>query len=582
MSTEFDLIVRNGMIVDGTGAEGFKGDVALKDGLIAAVGQFDGRGREEIDAVGRIVTPGFVDIHTHYDGQAVWDSHLAPSAWHGVTTAVMGNCGVGFAPCKPADRNKLVELMEGVEDIPGPVLHEGLDWQWESFPEYLSALQRRDRDIDICALLPHAAVRVFVMGERAIRHEAATADDIAEMRRITAEAMRAGAFGFSTSRTISHKSHSGEYTPTLKANEDELIGIALGMRDAGSGFIEIVSDWNEPDAASEFAMLRRVVEISGRPAVFTLNQRHEAARSDVWRELMGYADQAIADGHSIRPVTAPRAIGLLLGLEGSQNPFSGTPTYKAISSLPLPERVAKMQEPDVRAAILSEDRITGSTFPLIHRLMWTQMFRFGDTNYLPQEQDSVAAMAEREGRSAEEVAYDILLEDEGRGFIYSPLVNYFNFDMSVVETLLANPNVIMGLGDGGAHVGFILDAGFPTWLMSYWGRERGRFSMAEVIRRLTSDTADAAGLHDRGVIAVGKKADLNVIDYDNVSFGKPYVTFDLPAGGRRLLQKAEGYDVTIVSGVVTYRDGEATGQLPGELVRGQRMADGQPQVIAAE
>ncbi len=583
MNPEFDLVVRNGTIVDGTGSDNtIQGDVAVKNGLIAAVGKFDGRGRDEIDASNRIVTPGFVDIHTHYDGQAVWDQHLAPSAWHGVTTVVMGNCGVGFAPCKPSDRDKLVELMEGVEDIPGPVLHEGLDWQWESFPEYLAALEKRARDVDVCALLPHAAVRVFVMGERAIRHEAATTEDIAEMRRITADAMRAGAFGFSTSRTISHKSHSGEYTPTLKATEDELVGIALGMRDAGSGFIEIVSDWNEPDAASEFAMLRRIVEISGRPAVFTLNQRHEAARSEVWRELLGYANDAIRDGHSIRPVTAPRAIGLLLGLEGSQNPFSGTPTYKSIAALPLAERVATMRDPEKRKKILSEDRFTGSTFPLINRMMWTQMFRFGDTNYLPQSEDSVAAMAEREGHTPEAVAYDLLLEDEGRGFIYSPLVNYFNFDMSVVETMLSERNVIMGLGDGGAHVGFILDAGFPTWLMTYWGRERGTFSMPEIIRRLTSDTAAAAGLHDRGIIEVGKKADLNVIDYDNVSFGKPYVTFDLPAGGRRLLQKATGYDATIVSGVMTYRSGEPTGRLPGELVRGQRQLNGSQQVIAAE
>ena len=572
MDPQFDLVIRNGRIADGTGAELFEGDVAVSNGKIAAVGDVAGKGAEEIDASGRIVTPGFVDIHTHYDGQAVWDSHMAPSAWHGVTTAVMGNCGVGFAPCKPADRDKLVELMEGVEDIPGPVMHEGLNWQWESFPEYVSTLARRKRDIDLCALLPHAAVRVYVMGDRAIRHEAATEDDIAKMRAITAEAVRAGAFGVSTSRTISHKTLAGDYTPTLRATEEELTGLALGLKDAGSGFIEIVSDWNEPDPQSEFAMLRRVVEKSGRPAVFSLTQRHEPARSGVWKELLAMADQAVADGHSIRPVVAPRAIGLLLGLEGSQNPFSGTPTYKKIADLPLAERVTAMRQPDVRAAILSEDPVAGSTFPLIHRLMWTQMFRFGDPpNYLPKRDESIAAMAEREGRSPPEVAYDILLEDEGRGFIYSPLVNYASFDTSATEAMLANPNAIMGLGDGGAHVGFILDAGYPTWLLTYWGRERQRFSLPEVIRRLTSDTAHAAGLMDRGVIAVGKKADINILDYDRLGFGKPYVTFDLPAGGRRLLQEGEGYETTIVSGVVTYRQGVATGELPGELVRGQRL-----------
>ncbi len=574
MSRKFDLIIRNGRIVDGTGADAFDGDVGIIDGRIAAVGTFDGSGREEIDATGRIVTPGFVDIHTHYDGQAVWDKYTAPSAWHGVTTAVIGNCGVGFAPCKPEDREKLVELMEGVEDIPGPVMHEGLTWQWESFPEYLETLKRHDRDIDLCVLLPHAAVRVFVMGDRAIRQEAATADDITAMRDITQQAVRAGAFGFSTSRTISHKSHSGDYTPTLRATEEELTGIALGLRDAGAGFIEIVSDWNEPDAKSEFEMLRRVVEVSGRPAVFTLTQRHEPERSGVWRELMDMSRRAVADGHSIRPVAAPRAIGLLLGLEGSQNPFSGTPTYKSIADLPLAERVARMREPEVRARIVSEDRVTGSVFPLIHRLMWHHMYRFGNPpKYLPKKEDSVAAMAEREGRKPEEVAYDILLEDEGRGFIYSPLVNYYNFDTSAMAAMMDDKNVIMGLGDGGAHVGFILDAGFPTWLMTYWGRERGRYDIPEVIRRLTSDTAHAAGLDDRGTIAVGKKADLNVIDYDNVAFGKPYVTYDLPAGGKRLLQKATGYDATIVSGVVTYRNGEPTGALPGRLVQGQRVYD---------
>jgi N-acyl-D-aspartate/D-glutamate deacylase len=573
MAHRYDLIVRNGTVHDGTGGPAKDADVGVIDGRIAAVGKFEGRGTEEVDAKGHLVTPGFVDIHTHYDGQAVWDTRTAPSAWHGVTTAVMGNCGVGFAPCRPTDREKLVELMEGVEDIPGPVMHEGLSWKWETFGEYFAALDARKRDIDLCALLPHAALRVYVMGDRAIRHEKASADDIGTMRSITRDAVKAGAFGFSTSRTISHKTLAGDYTPTLRANEDELLGIARGMQDAGSGFLELVSDWNEPDAKSEFAMLRRVVEKSGRTAVFSLTQRHEKERSEVWKELLGYADEAKAAGLSIRPVAPPRPIGLLLGLEGSQNPFSGTPSYKAIAAKPLAERVKIMQDPAFRAKVLAEDPIAGSTFPLIRRLMYTQMFRFGNPpNYMPKGEDSVAAMAERQGRTAPDVAYDILIEDGGRNFIYAPLVNYYNFNLTASETMLDNPNTIMGLGDGGAHVGFILDAGYPTWLMTYWGRKKQRWSLPNIIRRLTSDPASAAGLGDRGIIAVGKKADLNVIDYDKLGFDRPYVTFDLPAGGRRLLQKAGGYAATIVSGQVTYRHGDATGHLPGRMVKGQRAA----------
>lgn len=326
MAVELDLVIRNGIVVDGTGRPAFEADVGVADGRIAEIGHIAASGAEEIDARGKLVTPGFVDIHTHYDGQAVWDPHMAPSSWHGVTTVVMGNCGVGFAPCKPADREKLVELMEGVEDIPGAVMHEGLSWEWESFDEYLQALERRARDVDVCALLPHAAVRVFVMGDRAVRLENANQGDIAQMREIAADAMRAGAFGFSTSRTTSHKSLHGDYTPTLRAQEEELSGIALGLRDAGTGFIEMVSEWTQPSARDEFAMFRRVVERSGRPAVFSLAQR--TSQPDAWKELMGYADKAIAEGVSIRPVVPPRGIGVLLGLEGSQNPFSGTPTYK--------------------------------------------------------------------------------------------------------------------------------------------------------------------------------------------------------------------------------------------------------------
>jgi N-acyl-D-aspartate/D-glutamate deacylase len=449
-------------------------------------------------------------------------------------------------------------------------MHEGLKWEWESFSEYLAAQERRNPDIDLCALLPHAAVRVFVMGERAVQLENANQADIAQMREIAADAMRAGAFGFSTSRSLSHKSLKGDPTPTLRAQEDELTGIAMGMRDAGSGFLEIVSEW-APDPAAEFAMIRRVVEKCGRSCVFTLTQRH--ARPTVWRDLLGYADEANAAGLSIRPVVAPRAIGVLLGLEGSQNPFSGTPSYKSIAHLPLAERVRRMSDPEFRRQMLSEDPKKGSTFPLFHRLAFTQMFRFGNPpNYQPQRADSLAAIAEREGRTPQEVAYDVLLEDDGQAFIYTPLGNYADYDLSVSETTLANRNSIMGLGDGGAHVAFILDAGYQTWLLTHWGKTKQRWDMPELIRRLTSDTAQAAGLHDRGVLAVGKKADVNVIDWDRLGCDKPYVVHDLPAGGKRLMQKVHGYDATIVSGRITYRGGEVTGELPGRLVRGQQAA----------
>jgi N-acyl-D-aspartate/D-glutamate deacylase len=561
MASNLDLVIRGGTVVDGTGAKPIEADVAISGGRITAIGKVSASGREEIDAKGLLVTPGFVDIHTHYDGQAIWDTHMAPSAWHGVTTAVMGNCGVGFAPCKPTD-------MEGVEDIPGAVMHEGLKWEWESFGEYLDALDRRHRDIDVCALLPHAAVRVYVMGERAIRLEPANQGDVAEMRRITAEAVRAGAFGVSTSRTTSHKSLTGEYTPTLRALEAELTGLAQGLGDAKSGFLEVVSEWTQPNPAEEFAMLRRVVEASGRNAVFTLAQRNNGPV--YWPDLLRYAGEAIKAGTSIRPVIPPRAIGLLLGLEGSQNPFSGTRSYCKIAKLSIAERVAAMRDPDFRRQLLADDPKEFSTFPLFHRMSYDQMFRFGHPpDYTPKREDAISAIAARESRTPQEVAYDIMLENEGHGFIYAPIVNYGSYDLSISETQLADPNTIMGLGDGGAHVGFILDAGFQTWLLNYWGRTRRRFPVEELVRRLTSDPAGAAGLGDRGVLAAGKKADVNLIDYDRLSYEAPHVAYDLPAGGKRLLQRAKGYAATIVSGAVTYRDGEATGALPGRLVRGQ-------------
>jgi N-acyl-D-aspartate/D-glutamate deacylase len=560
-----DLVIRGGTIVDGTGRPGHVADLGIQDGRIAAIGPNLPKGREEIAAHGKLVTPGFVDIHTHYDGQAVWDSHLAPSALHGVTTAVMGNCGVGFAPVRPGGEAKLIELMEGVEDIPAPVLAEGLDFHWQSFAEYLDVLAARPRDMDLCALVPHAAVRVFVMGDRALALEPANQGDIAQMREIVAEAVKAGAFGFSTSRTISHKTLSGDFTPTLKAQEDELTGIALGLKQAGAGFLEMVSDWNTPDPATEFAMVRRIAAASGRPIVFSLTARHD--RTEVWKELLALSNQAAAEGLNIRPVFPPRPIGILFGLQGSQNPFSGCPSYKAIAQLPLAERVAAMRNPETRARILSEDRFEGSTFALIRRLSFDRVFPFGDPpDYTPPREKSIAALAAARGMTPEALAYDLLLEDEGHAFLFAALTNYADYTLAPSEELLRHPNTIVGLSDGGAHVGFILDASFPTFLLTHWGRTRG-LPVEELIRRLTSDTAGAAGLHDRGRLAPGLRADVNVIDFARLSLAKPDMVFDLPAGGRRLMQKVTGYEATIVAGTVTYRDGIATGALPGRLVR---------------
>jgi N-acyl-D-aspartate/D-glutamate deacylase len=590
MSSHYDLIVRNGTVVDGTGAAPSTADVAIKGGVIAAIGKIDGSAAKEIDATGKLVTPGFVDIHTHYDAQAIWDSHLAPSSLHGVTTVVMGNCGVGFAPCRPQDRDKLIELMEGVEDIPGAVMHEGLDWTWESFPEFLDALEKKPRDVDVCALLPHAAVRVNVMGDRAIAFEPATADDIAKMRAITKEAVEAGAFGVSTSRTTSHKTLAGEYIPTLRVYEDELMGLAGGLKDAGSGFIEAVSDWitdtspdtinARPNPVDAFGILKRVAQNSGRPLVYTLaqNNRSPETTSEV---LEMNRDAYENEGVNIRPVFPPRAIGLLLGLQASQTPFSGCPTFKTLNALPFDEKVAKLRDPKIRAQILSEDPVKGSTFPLIHRMSYAQMFHFVNKNYLPQKENSVAAIAQSEGRSEPEVAYDLLTDDGGKNFLYMPITNYADYSLSTSEKLLGEKMAIMGLGDGGAHVGFILDAGFPTWLLTHWGKREKKFAMPELVRRLTSDTAGAAGLGDRGRVQLGLKGDLNVIDWDALDFEAPYMVEDLPAGGKRLMQGASGYDFTIVSGVVTHQNGKPTGALPGKLVRGQR-ADPRSTADAAE
>ena len=570
MTSSFDLVIRGGEVADGLGGALISADVAIRDGLIVEVGQLTGSGKQEIDARGLLVTPGFVDIHTHYDGQVMWDSQLAPSSWHGVTTAVMGNCGVGFAPVRTRDHERLIELMEGVEDIPGAALHEGLGWGWESFADYLDAVERRPHDIDVCAQLPHGALRVYVMGERAARLEAATPDDIAQMRRLAAEAMRAGALGFSTSRSMNHRSIKGDPIPSLRATRDELMGIALGLRDAGRGVLQFISDFNAPSLEVEFAMLRELVEVSGRPMSISLAQRHSSSRG--WRKLLDLVGDAVAAGLTMRAQVAPRPIGVLFGLQGSRNPFSACPSVKAeVAALPLAGKVERLRDPLLRARLLVEIEVLQGDSMGLRLTAFDRIFPFGDPpDYEPAASSSLAAQAVSRGVSAAELAYDLLLEDEGRAFLFAPFANYADYNLDACREMLDDPNTVVGLGDGGAHVSIISDGSFPTYLLTHWGRDRpqGRFDLAWLVKRQTSDTARAVGLLDRGVIAPGMKADLNVIDMAKLGLSAPVMSADLPAGGKRLLQRASGYVATVVSGVPVYRDGQATGALPGRLVRG--------------
>ena len=579
MERAYDLVVRGGTLADGTGAATYEADVAIKGGRIAAVGEVRGRGAEEIDAKGLLVTPGFVDIHTHYDGQATWDTHMQPSSWHGVTTVVMGNCGVGFAPCRPADHDRLIRLMEGVEDIPFPVLTKGLAWNWESFPDYLDALSQRAFDVDIAAQLPHAALRVFVMGERGANREPATAEDIAAMASLAEQAMAAGALGFSTSRTLNHRTSDGQPTPTLTAGEDELTGIAMGLARAGKGVLQVVSDFADPEA--EFAMLRRIVEASGRPLSFSLTQAPKAPQA--WRLLLDALTEATEAGLPMKAQVCGRPVGILFGFELTLNPFSHHPTYRAMAHLPLAERVARLRDPGVREALLAEATTAEQGFAASTPRNWANMYLMDETpDYEPGPRKTIAALALARGVKPEVVALDHLLSNDGRGMLYLPFLNYAEGSLAPSYEMLGHPDAVPGLSDGGAHVGMICDGSFPTSNLTHWTRDRTRgprFDLEAMVRMQTRDTARAVGLYDRGVIAPGYRADLNLIDYANLTLEAPKVAYDLPAGGRRLIQRARGYVATLVAGQVTQRDGEPTGALPGRLLRG---AQAGPVAMAAE
>ncbi|MEZ5998559.1 MAG: amidohydrolase family protein [Hyphomonas sp.] len=575
-----DLIIRGGTIVDGTGAPPVEGDVAVSGGVITQVGKVSGKGIEEIDARGQAVTPGFVDIHTHYDGQVTWGGAVSPSSLHGVTTVVMGNCGVGFAPCRPQDHDRLIRLMEGVEDIPFPVLVEGLPWDWQSYPDYLDFLSGREFDTDIGAQLPHAALRVFVMGERGANREEATATDIAQMKQLAKEAVLAGALGFSTSRTLNHRTSDGQPTPTLTASESELLGIAEGLREVGRGVLQFVSDFNDPQ--KEAAMLRRIVEQSGRPLSVSLAQADVAP--DGWKLLLGAIEQAAADGLPMRAQVAPRPVGVLLGLELTLNPFSAHPSYQAIAGEPFEKRVEMLKNPEFRETLLAEEPSTDHPFLRVMLRSFGKMFQLSDpVNYEPGPERTLEYMARERGVSPEAVALDLMLERGGRGMLYLPFLNYSQGTLEPVRAMMESAATLPGLSDGGAHVGMICDGSFTTTMLTHWVRDRTsgpKLPIEYLVRRQARDTAHWMGLTDRGVIAPGLRADLNIIDLAGLKLHLPEVQYDLPAGGRRLMQRASGYTATILKGVITHRDGTPTGARPGRLVRGAQHAESA--AIAAE
>ncbi len=565
-----DLIIKGGTLIDGTGAASITSDVAIKDGCIVDIGKITSKANRAINADGLFVTPGWVDIHTHYDGQVSWDPYLSPSSWHGVTTAVMGNCGVGFAPAHVHQREWMMELMEGVEDIPGAVLAEGVKWEWETFPQYMDAMSRIPRIMNVGAQIPHGALRVFVMGERGANREAATLDDMKIMAAIAKEAIAAGALGFTSSRTIVHRTKRGAAVPSLGVDGQELIEIATAIGETGKGVLQLISDWDDLDA--EFNMIRDVTQASGRPMSYTLLQ-HDFL-PERWREVLRRTEIARGEGLDIKAQVACRGIGMIHGLECSMQPFFMTPSYQKIAHLSLAKRVRELKNPELKKRMLMESmnatdnrRLESITqhfhkyFPIYDR-----------ANYEPLAEESIAGIAAGIGLSAVEVAFDMMLQDEGRQKFYFPLYNYTENNLDVVHAMLTHPATLLGLGDAGAHCGYICDASYPTYLIKHWARDRTRgpkLPIEFLVHAQTQRNARALGMFDRGALVLGMKADINIIDYEKLDLSNPKMVNDLPAGGRRLIQKASGYVSTMVNGQVVMEHGEPTGQLPGQLIRSE-------------
>lgn len=575
MSHAFDIVIRSGTIVDGSAGPLKMADIAIVDGKIARIGQVQERGKEEIDATGKLVTPGFVDIHTHYDGQVTWEHTLKPSSNHGVTTVITGNCGVGFAPCKPEQRDTLVRVMEGVEDVPEIVMTEGLPWNWETFPEYLDSLAKREYDIDFATQIPHSAIRVYVMGERGERREPATAQELRQMTDIVREAIEAGAIGVSSSHHLGHRTVAGELAPSVGSADQEVLALARGLREANAGVFQMITDgyYGGSDAGAQMDLLRSIAETAGRPVSYSLLQKAPYLR--LHEDMLALMRQVRAQGLDIQGQVFPRPVGLLFGLTLSFHPFRFHPTYQAIHDLPLAQRVAELRKPEVRAAILSEK--PEHTNPIFITIVsgYDNAFSLGDPpNYEPAPEDLLHARAKALGVSTAELAYDLLLENEGNAVLMSPSSNFAEGNFDAIEQMLFDENTLIALGDGGAHYGMICDSSYPTTMLTHWVRDRQgrRMPLEQAVHRLSRKNALAVGLADRGLIAEGLKADINIIDFDRLKLHAPQPVHDLPGGGRRLMQQSEGYAATIVSGRITYRDGVPTGARPGRLVRNRSAA----------